>query len=74
MIIKGTYHRKSDDSHFVYTAKVHMEHGAFSAKVFDSQGTLAGTPLIFINGLADEPEDQCRSWVESCICDRVGVR
>lgn len=74
MNIQGTYHRKSDDSHFVYRAKVHIEHGAFSAKVFDSDGMLAGTPLVFINGLTDEIEDQCRSWVESCIRDRVGVR
>lgn len=74
MTIQGSYRRQSDDSHFTYTAKVHQEYLAFSAKVFDSYGDLVGTPLIFLSEMAGDPENQCRAWIETCIRDRVGVR
>ncbi len=67
MIINGAYQRKTDDSTFSYTAKIHAEYGAFSAKVYDSHGRLVGTPLEFLSADVPYTEHECRKWIENCI-------
>ena len=72
-VVSGRYQRKSDGEYFTYVAKIHLEVDAFSAKVFDANGELAGTPLLFFAGTSGLVEAQCREWVERCIRNKEGV-
>ena len=71
----GSYLRKSDGAHFTYVASILMKE--FKAKVFDENGDPAGTPsILWAPSLESEAsvKASCKSWIEGCIEDRVGVR
>lgn len=72
--IHGAFRRLSDGAYFKYIAKIHFDVDAFSAKVFDANGELAGTLLSFLTGADESSEFKCRNWVERCIREKDGVK
>lgn len=65
--INGVYVRKSDSAHLSYTAFVHEDQIAFSARVYDSSGALVGSTLVFPSRFSLAIDAQCKRWIEDYI-------
>jgi len=70
--VPGSYLREADNAHFTYVVSV--DSTGFSARVYDANGDLAGTPSIAIYPSLEPISKQAKKWVEECIRDLVAVR